>query len=181
MHFAQEASTGFFFLVPWLVFAPLVGLLINLIFGQWFMKQPWGENAVGIVASLASGAAFVVSILLTSSLSANHGEVARWYLADWIQIGELRLDWTFRIDSLSSIMMLVISGVGTLIHIYAIGYMREDVRFKNDVGRFPRFFLYLNLFIAMMMILVAGDSYMSLFVGWDGVCLCSFLLIGFSY
>ncbi|HET6595801.1 MAG TPA: NADH-quinone oxidoreductase subunit L [Anaerolineales bacterium] len=181
MHFAQEASTGFFFLAPWLVFAPLVGLLINLIFGQWFMKQPWGENAVGIVASLASGAAFVVSILLTSSLSANHGEVARWYLADWIQIGELRLDWTFRIDSLSSIMMLVISGVGTLIHIYAIGYMREDVRFKNDVGRFPRFFIYLNLFIAMMMILVAGDSYMMLFVGWEGVGLCSFLLIGFWY
>lgn len=181
MHFAQEATTGFFFLAPWLVFAPLVGLLINLIFGQWFMKQPWGENAVGIVASLASGVAFVVSVLLAFSLSANHGELARWYLADWIHIGELQLDWTFRIDSLSTTMMLVISGVGTLIHIYAIGYMREDVRFKNDVGRFPRFFIYLNLFIAMMMILVAGDSYMMLFVGWEGVGLCSFLLIGFWY
>ena len=181
MHLAQEATTGFFFLAPWLVFAPLIGLLINLILGPWFMKQPWGENAVGLVASLASGAAFVVSVLLALSLSANHGEAVRWFLAEWIHIGDLRLDWTFRIDSLSTTMMLVVSGVGTLIHIYAIGYMREDVRFKNDVGRFPRFFIYLNLFIAMMMILVAGDSYMMLFVGWEGVGLCSFLLIGFWY
>jgi NADH-quinone oxidoreductase subunit L len=181
MHFAQEATTGFFFLAPWLVFAPVIGLLINMVLGGWFMKHPWGENAVGAVASLASGAAFVVSVLLTLSLSANHGEVVRWYLAEWIHIGELELDWTFRVDSLSTTMMLVVSGVGTLIHIYAIGYMREDVRFKNDVGRFPRFFVYLNLFIAMMMILVSGDSYLMLFVGWEGVGLCSFLLIGFWY
>ncbi|HET6823213.1 MAG TPA: NADH-quinone oxidoreductase subunit L [Anaerolineales bacterium] len=181
MHLAQEVTTGFYSLAPWLVFAPLVGFLINMVLGGWFMKQPWGENAVGTVASLASGAAFVVSVLLTLSLSADHGEVMRWRLAEWIHIGELELDWTFRIDSLSTTMMLVVSGVGTLIHIYAIGYMHEDVRFKNDVGRFPRFFLYLNLFIAMMMILVSGDSYLMLFVGWEGVGLCSFLLIGFWY
>ena len=176
MHLAQEATTGFFYLAPWLVFAPLIGLLINLIFGKWF-----SETVIGTVASLASGAAFVVSVLLTLSLSANHGEVVRWRLAEWIHIGALQLDWTFRVDSLSTTMMLVVSGVGTLIHIYAIGYMHEDVRFKNDVGRFRRFFVYLNLFIAMMMILVSGDSYMMLFVGWEGVGLCSFLLIGFWY
>ena len=176
MHLAQEATTGFFYLAPWLVFAPLLGLLINLIFGKWF-----SETVIGTVASLASGAAFVVSVLLTLSLSANHGEVVRWRLAEWIHIGALQLDWTFRVDSLSTTMMLVVSGVGTLIHIYAIGYMHEDVRFKNDVGRFRRFFVYLNLFIAMMMILVSGDSYMMLFVGWEGVGLCSFLLIGFWY
>ncbi len=102
-------------------------------------------------------------------------------MAEWIHIGTLQLDWTFRVDSLSTTMMLVVSGVGTLIHIYAIGYMHEDVRFKNDVGRFRRFFVFLNLFIAMMMILVSGDSYMMLFVGWEGVGLCSFLLIGFWY
>jgi NADH-quinone oxidoreductase subunit L len=178
---AESTLSGFFFLAPWLVFAPVIGLLINMILGNWFMKQPWGENAVGIVASLASGAAFVVSVLLTWSLSANHGEVVHWYLAQWIHIGELQFDWTFRVDSLSTTMMLVVSGVGTLIHIYAIGYMREDVRYKNDVGRFPRFFIYLNLFIAMMMILVSGDSYLMLFVGWEGVGLCSFLLIGFWF
>jgi NADH-quinone oxidoreductase subunit L len=177
----EPTVSGFFFLAPWLVFAPVIGLLINIIFGNWFMKRPWGENAVGIVASLASGVAFIVSVLLAWSVAANHGEVVRWYLADWIHVGTLELDWTFRVDSLSTTMMLVVSGVGTLIHIYAIGYMREDVRYKHDLSRFPRFFVYLNLFIAMMMILVAGDSYLMLFVGWEGVGLCSFLLIGFWY
>ena len=172
----EPVNTGFLFLAPWLVFAPVIGLLINIIFGRRL-----SETIVGTVASLASGATFVVSLLLAWSVSANHGEVLRWYLADWIHVGTLNLDWTFRVDSLSTTMMLVVSGVGTLIHIYAIGYMREDVRFKNDVGRFPRFFVYLNLFIAMMMILVSGDSYLMLFVGWEGVGLCSFLLIGFWY
>jgi NADH-quinone oxidoreductase subunit L len=133
------------------------------------------------VASLASGAAFVVSVLLAYSVSINHGEVVRWQLAEWIHIGTLQFDWTFRMDSLSTTMMLVVSGVGTLIHIYAIGYMHEDVRFKHEEGRFTRFFIFLNLFIAAMMILVSGDSYMMLFVGWEGVGLCSFLLIGFWY
>lgn len=176
MHLSESVNTGFAFLAPWLVFAPLIGLLINLIFGHRF-----SEKMIGTVASLASGAAFVVSVLLAYTVSASHGEVIRWKLAEWIHIGTLNLDWTFRVDSLSTTMMLVVSGVGTLIHIYAIGYMHEDVRFKNDVGRFRRFFLFLNLFIAMMMILVSGDSYLMLFVGWEGVGLCSFLLIGFWY
>jgi NADH-quinone oxidoreductase subunit L len=109
--------------------------------------------------------------------------MAKLYAGSWQSgsIGSLQLDWTFRVDSLSTTMMLVVSGVGTLIHIYAIGYMHEDVRFKNDLGRFRRFFVFLNLFIAAMMILVSGDSYMMLFVGWEGVGLCSFLLIGFWY
>jgi NADH-quinone oxidoreductase subunit L len=176
MHLAEEAVTGFFFLAPWIVFAPVIGLLINLVFGKRF-----SEGMIGTIASVASGAAFVISVLLAYSVSANHGEVVRWRLAEWIHIGTLQLDWTFRVDSLSTTMMLVVSGVGTLIHIYAIGYMHEDVRFKNDVGRFRRFFIFLNLFIAAMMILVSGDSYLMLFVGWEGVGLCSFLLIGFWY
>ncbi len=178
MHFSETMNSGFFFLAPWLVFAPLTGLLINLIFSKRFK---FSENMIGTVASLASGAAFVVSVLLAYSVSINHGEMVRWRLAEWIHIGNLSLDWTFRLDSLSTTMMLVVSGVGTLIHIYAIGYMHEDVRFKNDEGRFNRFFIFLNLFIAAMMILVSGDSYMMLFVGWEGVGLCSFLLIGFWF
>ena len=94
---------------------------------------------IGLVASLASGVAFVVSVLLAYSVSANHGEMVRWQLAEWIHVGTLNLDWTFRVDSLSTTMMLVVSGVGTLIHIYAIGYMHEDVRFKGDPGRFQSF------------------------------------------
>jgi NADH-quinone oxidoreductase subunit L len=177
MYFS-EASTpsGFFFLAPWLVFAPVMGLLINIIFGGRF-----SEKVIGTVASLASGAAFVVSVLLAWSVWAGHGHAGSVHVAEWIHIGNLNLDWTFRVDSLSTTMMLVVSGVGTLIHIYAVGYMHEDVRFKNDLGRFRRFFVFLNLFIAAMMILVGGDSYLMLFVGWEGVGLCSFLLIGFWY
>jgi NADH-quinone oxidoreductase subunit L len=165
----------FFYLAPWLVFFPVLGLLINIIFGGRF-----SEKIIGTVASLASGLAFVVSVLLAYSV-AQHPEAVQIFLAQWMHIGNLQLDWTFRVDSLSATMMLVVSGVGTLIHIYAIGYMHEDVRFKSDLKRFRRFFVFLNLFIAMMMILVSGDSYMMLFVGWEGVGLCSFLLIGFWY
>jgi NADH-quinone oxidoreductase subunit L len=176
MLLSETTSSGFLFLAPWLVFFPVIGLLINMIFGGRM-----SEKAIGWTASAASGAAFVVSVLLAYSVSAAHGETLRWTLAPWMHVGELAIDWTFRADSLSTTMMLVVSGVGTLIHIYAIGYMHEDVRFKSDLGRYRRFFVFLNLFIAMMMILVSGDSYMMLFVGWEGVGLCSFLLIGFWY
>ncbi len=176
MLLSEATTTGFFNLAPWLVFAPVIGLLINIIFGGRF-----SEKMVGTVASLASGTAFAVSVLLAYSVYANGGHGESYFLAQWMHIGELSLDWTFRVDSLSTTMMLVVSGVGTLIHIYAIGYMHEDVRFKNDVGRYRRFFVFLNLFIAAMMILVSGDSYLMLFVGWEGVGLCSFLLIGFWY
>ncbi|MBI4760970.1 MAG: NADH-quinone oxidoreductase subunit L [Chloroflexota bacterium] len=176
MHLSESVTTGYFFLAPWLVFAPVIGLLINIIFGGRL-----SEKAIGTVASLASGASFVVSVLLAWSLAAGHGAAVTVPFLEWIHIGDLELDWAFRVDSLSTTMMLVVSGVGTLIHIYAIGYMHEDVRFKHDPGRFRRFFVFLNLFIAMMMILVSGDSYLMLFVGWEGVGLCSFLLIGFWY
>jgi NADH-quinone oxidoreductase subunit L len=165
----------FFYLAPWIVFFPVIGLLVNLVFGHRF-----SEKMIGTVASLASGLAFVASVLLAYSLT-QHPEAFRWTIGEWIHVGALQLDWVFRVDTLSTTMMLVVSGVGTLIHIYAIGYMHEDVRFKGDLKRFRRFFVFLNLFIAMMMILVSGDSYLMLFVGWEGVGLCSFLLIGFWY
>jgi len=177
MFFSEITTTGpdFFFLVPWIVFFPIIGLLINIIFGGRF-----SEKGIGTVAASASGLAFVVAVLQAISLT-SHPEGMTVPLADWITIGELNLRWAFRVDTLSVTMMLVVSGVGTLIHIYAIGYMHEDVRFKNDPGRFRRFFVFLNLFIAAMMILVSGDNYLMLFVGWEGVGLCSFLLIGFWY
>ncbi len=177
MLLSEIATSGpdFFYLAPWVVFFPVIGLLINMIFGGRL-----GEKAVGGIASTASGLTFVVAVLLLISLRTHH-EGATVLLAEWISIGELQLDWAFRVDTLSTTMMLVVGGVGTLIHIYAIGYMHEDVRYKNDPGRFRRFFAFLNLFIAAMMILVTGDNYLMLFVGWEGVGLCSFLLIGFWY
>ena len=163
-------------LVPLIVFLPVLGLLVNIAFGGRM-----GEKAIGAVASAASGLAFLVSVLLGIALWQTHGDVRVVPFAEWIRIGSLQIPWNFRVDTLSVTMMLVVSGVGTLIHIYAIGYMHEDVRFKNDLGRYRRFFVFMNLFIAMMMILVSGDSYLMLFVGWEGVGLCSFLLIGFWY
>ncbi|MCZ2126786.1 MAG: NADH-quinone oxidoreductase subunit L [Anaerolineales bacterium] len=176
MHLSETMNSGFYYLAPLLVFAPLVGLLINGFFGKYL-----SEKVVGAIASLASGTTFLVAVLLAHSTALNHGQVVQVPFAAWIHAGGLQLDWTFRVDTLSTTMMLVVSGVGTLIHIYAIGYMHEDVRFKHDEARFSRFFVFLNLFILSMMILVSGDSYLMLFVGWEGVGLCSFLLIGFWY
>ncbi|MBX3003203.1 MAG: NADH-quinone oxidoreductase subunit L [Anaerolineales bacterium] len=164
-----------FALVPWIVFFPLIGLVINLAFGRRL-----GERFSSVVGTLAVLAAFGVAVLQFLSLQAHpHGQVVP--LADWISIGSLQIPWAFNVDSLSVTMMLVVSGVGTLIHIYAAGYMHYDVRYKEDPGSFNRFFVYLNLFIAAMMILVSGNSYLMLFVGWEGVGLCSYLLIGFWY
>jgi NADH-quinone oxidoreductase subunit L len=169
------APGGLFSLVPLIILLPLAGMLINMFFGSRF-----SEKLIGTIASSAAGLAFVVSVLLAVALSA-HPEGVTVTLAEWIKIGELQLDWAFRVDTLSVTMMLVVSGVGTLIHIYAIGYMHEDVRIQGDVGRYQRFFVFMNLFIVAMMLLVSGANYMMLFIGWEGVGLSSYLLIGFWY
>jgi NADH-quinone oxidoreductase subunit L len=163
----------FSYLVPWVLIFPLAGILLNFLVGRWL-----SEKMVGSLASLASGAVFVVSGLLAISLR-NHPGAVTIPLADWMTIGSVTINWAFRVDTLSVIMMLVVSGVGTLIHVYAIGYMHDDVRLNGDPGRFRRFFIFLNLFILAMMILVSADNYLMLFVGWEGVGLCSYLLIGF--
>jgi len=162
-------------LVPLVVFLPLAGLLINLLLGRKL-----GETFSGVVASLATGSAFVVSVLLAVALSGSH-EAFVLPFAEWIKIGSLQIDWSFRVDTLSVVMMLVVSGVGTLIHIYSIGYMHADVRHNGDTARFTRFFIFLNLFIASMMTLVSANNFLMLFVGWEGVGLCSYLLIGFWF
>jgi len=166
---------GFFYLAPWVLFFPLIGLLVNILIGGRL-----GEKAIGGIACAASGLTFVVAVLLAVSL-ANHPEGQVVPLADWITIGDLRLRWAFQVDTLSVTMMLAVSSVGTLIHIYSIGYMHEDVRLNGDPPRFRRFFVFLNLFILAMMVLVSSDNYLMLFVGWEGVGLCSYLLIGFWY
>lgn len=172
---AASTSPQFFFLAPWVVFFPVIGLLINIIIGG---RLP--EKIIGAIASIATGLSFLTALLLAYSLTGHH-EAVIVPLAQWIKIGSLDIPWAFRVDTLSVTMMLVVSGVGALIHIYSIGYMHEDVRHNGDPKRFRRFFVYLNLFIAAMMILVSGDNYMMLFVGWEGVGLCSYLLIGFWF
>lgn len=161
-------------IVPLVVFIPLAGMLINLIWGARL-----GEKGVGAVASVASGSAFVVALLLMVMLARSGYEavvVNPPILTGWITIpsAALEIPWQFRVDTLSVTMMLVVTGVGTLIHIYAVGYMHGD-------ARFPRFFVYLNLFLVFMLILVTGNNLLMTFVGWEGVGLCSFLLIGFWF
>jgi NADH-quinone oxidoreductase subunit L len=172
---ASETIPTLFNLAPLVVFFPVLGLLLNILFGRRL-----SERAVGVLASLASGLSFVIAALLLFALI-QHPEGGRVPFADWITIGELSVPWAFRVDTLSVTMMLVVAGVGTLIHVYAIGYMHEDVRHNGDPGSYPRFFIYFNLFIAAMMVLVSADNFLMLFVGWEGVGLCSYLLIGFWF
>ncbi len=164
-----------FNLAPWVVLLPLVGLVLNLLIGKRL-----GEKGIGLIASLASAGAFAVSVALAAAL-ANHPEGQVVTVAKWIAMEGFSVDWAFRVDTLSVVMMLVVSGVGTLIHIYATGYMHSDVRHNGDPGRYLRFFVYFNLFILAMMTLVSANNFLMLFVGWEGVGLCSYLLIGFWY
>ena len=181
--FLSEATSGgiqFFNLVPLVVLFPIMGLLTNMILGDRLLKRPYGEKAIGIIGSGASGLAFLVSIFLGISLL-NYPEGQIVVLADWIHVADMNINWAFQVDTLAVTMMITVTGVGTLIHIYSIGYMHEDVRHNGDPNRFKRFFVFMNLFIASMMVLVSADNYLMLFVGWEGVGLCSYLLIGFWY
>ena len=154
--------------MPLIILFPLLGLLANVLFGRR-LRQP----APGIIAATAAGLAFVVAIGQGIALLFQP-EGATITLGNWIQVGNLTVPWSFQIDTLSVTMMLVVTGVGTLIHVYAIGYMHEDEGFS-------RFFVYLNLFLAAMLVLVTAANYLLMFVGWEGVGLCSYLLIGFWF
>ncbi len=164
-----------FSLAPLLIIFPLLGLLINLVIGRRI-----GERGVGIVASAAVGLAFVVALLQLVALGMEP-EGATVYIAEWIVIGQLEVAWALQIDTLSVTMLLMVTAVGGLIHIYATGYMHDDVRFQGDPSRYPRFFVYFSLFMAAMLLLVTGNSYLTMFVGWEGVGLSSYLLISFWY
>ena len=119
--------------------------------------------------------AFAVAVLGFLQLQAPGApEELTIHLWKWIEAGDLKIDIAFRLDHLSSLMTLVITGVGGLIHLFSIGYM------KSDDG-YARYFAYLNLFIVFMLVLVLGSSMPVMFVGWEGVGLCSYLLIGFWY
>lgn len=171
---AADTAT-FLNLAPWVVFFPAIGLVLNLLVGKRL-----GARGAGVLASLAAGLSFGVAVLLALALQ-RHPEAAVVPLAEWIRVGAFSVDWAFRVDTLSVTMMLVVAGVGTLIHIYAIAYMDADVHHNGDAGRYTRFFVYFNLFLVAMMVLVSANNYLMLFVGWEGVGLCSYLLIGFWF
>ncbi len=151
----------------WLVPAfPLIGFLVTS-FGQ----KKLGGNTAGILASLTVFASFICSLYL---FFAFNGEAQTIELFNWIRSGSLSIPFSFLVDQLSLLMLLIVTGVGTLIHIYSIGYMKGD-------EAYARFFSYLNLFVFFMLLLVLGSNYVVLFAGWEGVGLCSYLLIGFWF
>src|SRR5256885_670459 len=127
----------------------------------------------GVVASLAVGASFVVSVLLLFTLlgKSSSNRLIVQHVWSWIHVGSFSADVNLRIDPLSIVMALVVTGVGCLIHVYAIGYMEHD-------AKYDRFFAQLNLFVFFMLLLVLADNFLLLYVGWEGVGLCSYLLIG---
>ena len=154
----------------WLIpLFPLIGFLINGL-GRNF----WSKTLVSWIGSVAILASFALSLGIFLELNASDVKSFTVPLFDWIQVGALRIPFSFLVDPLSSIMLLIVTGIGFLIHVYSAGYMHSDVGFA-------KFFAYLNLFIFFMLLLVLGSNYVVLFIGWEGVGLCSYLLIGFWF
>jgi NADH-quinone oxidoreductase subunit L len=148
---------------------PLIGFLINGFFGKKLSK-----SISGGIASIAVLASFIVSLVLFFEVHHLPNERAVINLFDWIKSDTLNIPFEFLIDPLSSWFLLIITGIGFLIHVYSTGYMHDDAGFQ-------RFFTYLNLFVFFMLLLVLGNNYIIMFVGWEGVGLCSYLLIGFWF
>ncbi|WP_317898897.1 NADH-quinone oxidoreductase subunit L [Aurantibacillus circumpalustris] len=148
---------------------PLMGFLFNGFFGKKINK-----GLSGTIASLSIFASFIVSVLIFMELQASSQKEFVVNVFSWINSGVLKVPFEFLVDPLSTVFLLIITGIGFLIHIYSIGYMHDD-------EGFARFFTYLNLFVFFMLLLVLGNNYLITFVGWEGVGLCSYLLIGFWY
>ncbi|MEW6508597.1 MAG: NADH-quinone oxidoreductase subunit L [Bacteroidota bacterium] len=154
------------------VLLPLLGFLINGLFGSKIKN----EKVIGIIGSSTVGIAFLITLLAfieTIGLPVENRS-STVELFTWLNVAGLNIKFAYLVDQLSLTMSLIVTGVGFLIHVYSIGYMHGDKGFF-------RFFAYLNLFIFAMMNLVLGDNFVVLFLGWEGVGLCSYLLIGFWY
>ena len=157
-------------LIVVLLVAPLVGFLINGLLGKWLKGN---EKLSGWIGTLAVLISLICSIMAFANLHGG-GTPFDETLYEWITGESFAFNIGFRVDALTAIMLLVITGVGFLIHVYSISYMHGD-------PGYTRYFAYLNLFIFAMLILVLGNNYLMMFVGWEGVGLCSYLLIGFWY
>jgi len=157
----------------WLTVAlPLAGFLVN---GTLALRRPQAKSLVSAVGVGVLLAAFAVALGIFVELWRNppHAPiiVTLW---SWLPVERLQVDLAFQVDQLSTVMLLVVTGVGSLIHLFSVGYMGED-------PGYARYFAYLNLFIAFMLLLVLGSSFPVMFIGWEGVGLCSYLLIGFWF
>src|SRR5476649_1751464 len=153
----------------WLIpILPLAGFLINGIFGRRFSKSLVNTVAIGSVVLAFAWVMRVIAGMGDLNTALNE------HYYTWIQSGPLNIGVDFAVDRLTAVMLMIVTGVGFLIHVYALGYMAHE-------GGYYRFFAYLNLFMFFMLVLVLGANYLILFVGWEGVGLCSYLLIGFYF
>jgi NADH-quinone oxidoreductase subunit L len=155
-------------LIPLLPFA---GFLVNAFFGRRLSKSVSGGLACAVML-----AAFGVSVASVWTMLGAEPRALRVDLYTWISSGDLQVPFALRLDPLSGLMILVVTGIGSLIHIYSVGYMHEE-----PDGEYARYFSYLNLFASFMLVLVLGANFPVMFVGWEGVGLCSYLLIGFWF
>ncbi len=130
------------------------------------------KSLAGILGTLTAVGSFLLSLFAFNAFVAEGSQPMVYHLFDWISVGTLNIPFAFQVDQLSLLMLLIITGVGSLIHIYSMGYMHDD-------AGFGKFFAYLNLFLFFMLLLVMGSNYVIMFIGWEGVGLCSYLLIGF--
>ena len=154
----------------WLIpLFPLLGFLINGLGRNMLSK-----TIVGFVGCFSVLASFAVSIGIFLELNASETKSFIIPIFDWISAGTITIPFSFLIDPLSALMLLIVTGIGFLIHVYSTGYMNHD-------AGFGKFFSYLNLFIFFMLLLVLGSNYVVMFIGWEGVGLCSYLLIGFWF
>jgi NADH-quinone oxidoreductase subunit L len=155
--------------------APTLALLGFGVNGALAFARPNAKISVSVIGAGVLLAAFAVAIVVFRAFAGLHPEeaiVLRYW--SWIPVGTLQVDFALQVDQLSLIMLLVVTGVGSLIHLFSIGYMKED-------PGYARYFAYLNLFVFFMLVLVLGASFPVMFVGWEGVGLCSYLLIGFWF
>lgn len=146
---------------------PLAGSILNGL-----ILRPRSARRSGVIGTFAAGAAFLCALTLSIQLWSTETPISFAY--PWMAAGDLQIPWGFRFDALTCVMALVVTGIGTLIHLYSIGYMSEE----NTPSRY---FAYLNLFLCSMLVLISSDSLPVMFVGWEGVGLCSYLLIGYWY
>ncbi|HEY5543098.1 MAG TPA: NADH-quinone oxidoreductase subunit L [Candidatus Binatia bacterium] len=163
----SEPGIGAYDLLRWIPLIPLLGSVINI-----FAGQALGRKNAAVLGCAAVGASFAIALYVFFQLPA--AGIFRDTIYTWIESGSFNVNLSLQVDALAAVMLLIVTGIGFLIHVYSLGYMGHD-------EGIVRFFVYLNLFIFFMLVLVMADNLLVLFIGWEGVGLCSYLLIGFWY
>lgn len=156
--------------IAWLIpILPLIGFVVNGL-----GRKQLSKGMSGIIGSGVVLASFIISVMVFMQVKSGHAEVLHYF--DFINVGGLNIGFDLKFDALSALFLLIITGVGFLIHVYSTAYMHDE-----DSKDFAKYFAYLNLFVFSMLLLVLGSNFVIMFIGWEGVGLCSYLLIGYWY